>query len=187
MTSGRSDDCRSLRCNCLTTPVVRGKRRRSRISRALVRVPIQHRTMTSGRSDDYRSLRCNCPTTPVVRGKRRRSRISRALVRVPIQHRTMTSGRSDDYRSLRCNCLTTPVVRGKRRRSRISRALVRVPNPTPHYDKRFDPFPHLFGGKRTLQAPASVRSADCGRAHFTLRGYMAENGSRGLREEHGDD
>ena len=60
-------------------------------------------------------------------------------------------------------------------------------NPTPHYDKRFDPFPPLFGGKRTLQAPASVRSADCGRAHFTLRGYMAENGSRGLREEHGDD
>jgi len=44
-----------------------------------------------------------------------------------------------------------------------------------------------FGGKRTIQARASVRSADCGRAHFTLRGYMAENGSRGLREEHGDD
>ena len=87
-------------------------------------------------------------------------------------------------------------------------------NPTPHDDKRsfrrYDASPaqrvrfrrfggkrtlqaaqavrfRRFGGKRTIQARASVRSADCGRAHFTLRGYMAENGSRGLREEHGDD
>ena len=54
MTSGRSDDCRSLRRGLIataTTESPRRKRRRSRIPRPLVRVPIQRRTMTNTRSN----------------------------------------------------------------------------------------------------------------------------------------
>ena len=49
-----------------------------------------------------------------------------------------------------------------------------------------DVFAGLVGNVR-VQAPTSVRPADGRRAHFTLRGAMAENGSLGLREERGDD
>jgi hypothetical protein len=167
MTSGRSDDCRSLRRGLIATAAVespRRKRRRSRIPRALVRVPIQHGTMTSGRSDDCGSLRRGLIATAAVespRRKRRRSRIPRALVRVPIKHRGTMTKRPWGVR------FRTPG--GKRT----------LPAPWLERCRR-------FGGKRTLPMPVFARRT-AARAHFTLRGPMAENGTRGLREDHGDD
>lgn len=43
-----------------------------------------------------------------------------------------------------------------------------------------------FGGKRTLPMPVFAQRTAAW-AHFTLRGLMAENGTRCLREDHGDD
>jgi hypothetical protein len=51
MTSGRSDDCKSLPCSNANKSAARGRRRRSRIPRTLVRVPNQQP------HDDKRSLR----------------------------------------------------------------------------------------------------------------------------------
>jgi hypothetical protein len=43
-----------------------------------------------------------------------------------------------------------------------------------------------FGGKRTLPMPVFAQRTPA-RGHFTLRGHMAENGTRRFREDHGDD
>ena len=85
------------------------------------------------------------------RGKRRRSRIPRPLVRVPIQRRTMTN----------TPAANTPAA-----------ALARALSPV---------------WWETYAPHAGVRPADGGQGHFTLRGHMAENGTRCLREDHGDD
>ena len=106
---------------------------------------------------------CN---TSAVRGKRRRSRIPEPLVRVPIQRGAMTS----DAPTTAGAAFARSGSRGKRRRAAaaLARALSRG----------------LVGNVRLH---AGVRSADMRVGHFTLRGPMAENGTRGFREDHGDD
>jgi hypothetical protein len=97
----------------------------------------------------------------------------------------MTSGRSDDCMSLRRGLIATATVESPRPQAMKESdpaSACQSAHPTQHYDERS--LRRLQ--ELAIQQPRSLRTSTWG-GHFTVRGHMAENGTRGFREDHGDD